>query len=146
MKKVNLNVVAKRLFLGNIVAALMFLSVQASASTINFEDSANGADTAKANKLEVKYIGNSASNLNFDIHYTNLKGTNFVFVVKDENGEVIYEKSYNNKQFHKKVELSKAEDVRNVSFNIYSCDGDLIQSKEVVINTRYVEDLLVKIN
>jgi hypothetical protein len=133
-------------FLGNVVAALMFLSFQASASTINFEASANRADTAKANKLEVKYIGNLAYSLDFDIHYTNLKGSNFVFEVKDENGEVIYEKSYNDKQFHKTVELSKADDVKNVSFNIYSCDGDLLQSKEVVINTKYVEDVLVKIN
>lgn len=146
MKKVNLNVVVKRVILGNVVVALMFLSFQASASTITFEDSANGVDTAKANKLEVKYVGNSSSNLNFDIHYANLKGNNFIFVVKDESGEVIYEKSYNNKQFHKKVELLKADDVKNVTFNIYSNDGDLLESREVVINTRYVEDVLVNIN
>ena len=146
MKKVNLSEVAKRMFLGNMVAALLFLSCQASASTIKFVGFENGADTVKNSKLEVKYVGVSSDNLSFDIHFANPKGTNFEFVVKDENGDVIFEKAYNSKQFHKTVELSKNDDIRNLSFNIYSENGSLVQSKEIVINTKFVEDVFVKIN
>ena len=67
-------------------------------------------------------------------------------MVKDENGDVIFEKAYNSKQFHKTVELSKNDDIRNLSFNIYSENGSLVQSKEIVINTKFVEDVFVKIN
>ena len=145
MKKVNLNVVAKKFFLGNILAAALFISMHASASTsYKFIDDA--IDTAKANKLEVKYVGNISNNLSFDICYLNARGTNFSFVIKDENGEIIFEKMYDNKQFHKTVELAKNEDIKGLNFSIYSNEGTLLQSRDVVINTKFVEDVLVKIN
>ena len=144
MKKVNLNTVAKRFFLGNIVAAALFLSTQASASTYTIGE--GGSDTAKASKLEVKYVGNMSNNINFDVCYSNMKGSKFSFVVKDGNDEVIFEKTYNNKQFHKTVEMARTEDIKSLSFNIYSDQGNLLQSKDVVINTKLVEEVLVKIN
>ncbi len=144
MKKVNLSVVAKRFFLGNIFTAALFISMHASASTYTFKD--GGSDTAKANRLEVKYVGNVSNNIGFDISYYNAKGSNFSFVVKDENGDVIFEKTYSSKQFHKTVELARTEDIKGLNFSIYSDRGNLLQSKDVVINTKFVEDVLVKIN
>ena len=147
MKKVNLNVIAKRLFLGNILAAALFISMHASAaSTYKFAEGGNGIDSVKTSKLDVKYLGSASNNFEFDVHYNNSKGNSFLFVIKDENGDVIYEKIYTNKQFHKKVELVKADDIKNLSFNIYTDKGNLVQSKEVVIDTKYVEDVLVSIN
>ena len=96
--------------------------------------------------MEVRYLGSNNSNLEFDIHYNNLKGGTFYFLVKDEEGEVLFEKEYNSKQFHKKVQLAKVDDLRKLSFSIVSAKENTVQTKEVVIKTEFLEDVLVKIN
>ena len=146
MKKMNLNTIAKRFFLGNILAAAIFFSMQASAAiTVKFYEGDKSIDSSK-NKLEVRYLGSNNSNLEFDIHYNNLKGGTFYFLVKDEEGEVLFEKEYNSKQFHKKVQLAKVDDLRKLSFSIVSAKENTVQTKEVVIKSEFLEDVLVKIN
>jgi len=149
MKKIDLNKIAKRFFLGNILAAAIFLSMQASAANtriVGFNEGEKSIDSSKTNKLEVKYLGSQNDNLIFDVHYNNLKGTSFAFVVKDEDGDVLFEKEYNNKQFHKKVELARIDDLKKLSFSIVSYGDNLVQTKDIMIKTRFVEDVLVKIN
>ena len=75
-----------------------------------------------------------------------MKGNSFDFVVKDEDGEVLFEKEYNSKQFHKKVQLSKIDDLKKLSFSIVSDNDNVVQTKEILIKTQFVEDVLVKIN
>jgi len=148
MKKIDLNTIAKRFFLGNILAAAIFFSMQVSAAnTVRFNEGGNMIiDSTKSNKLEVKYLGSHNDNLEFDVHYNNLKGNSFAFVVKDEDGEVLFEKEYSNKQFHKKVQLAKFDDLRKLSFSILSENDNVLQTKEILIRTQFVEDVLVKIN
>ena len=142
----DLNTIAKRFFLGNILAAALFFSMQASAaSTVKYNEVDKSIDSIK-NKLEVKYLGTNNSNLEFDIHYNNLKGTSFYFQVKDEDGDVLFEKEYNNKQFHKKVQLAKVDDLKKLSFSIVTDRENILQTKEVIIKTEFLEDVLVRIN
>ena len=149
MIKLNLNTIAKKYFLGNLLAAALFLSLHASAARIEknaYSDIDTHSDSSKVNKLEVKYLGISSGNFDFDVRYNNVKGSNFFFVIKDENGEVLFEKDYSNKMFHKKVELAKVDDINKLTFSITSDKDVTIFSKDVVIKTKYVEDVLVKIN
>lgn len=149
MKKTNLNTIAKKFFLGNLIIAAVFLSMQASASTsksLGFKTEEKGIDSSKTNKLEVKYVGSQGDNLNFDVKYNNLKGGSFAFIVKDEDGEVIFEKNYNTKQFHKRVQLARVDDMRKISFSIFSEGDNIVQTKDIKIKTQFVEDVLVKID
>ncbi len=149
MIKMSLNTIAKRFFLGNLLAAALFLSLHASAARIEknaYSDIDTHSDSLKVNKFEVKYLGNASGNFDFDVRYTNVKGSNFYFIVKDENGEILFEKDYSNKMFHKKVELTKVDDISKLTFSISSDKDVTIFSKDIVIKTKYVEDVLVKIN
>ncbi|MFP5041940.1 hypothetical protein [Parasediminibacterium sp. JCM 36343] len=149
MKKQNLNKIAKRFFVGNLVAAALFLSMQASAANVNLgtiSDNEIHADSLKANKLDVKYLGNSSNGLEFDVRYNNAKGNTFSFVIKDENGEVLFEKKYTNKAFYKKVQLPRIDEVNKLSFSIVTDNDYTLQTKDIVIKTKYIEDVLVKIN
>ena len=145
MKKQTLNTIAKRFFLGNILAAALFLSAQAKANTFLPENDTH-VDSTIANKLDLKYLGNTNEGLEFDVKYNNVSGKYFSFVIKDENGEVLFEQSYNNKQFYKKVQLPSVADVKSLTFSILSDKNKLVQSKEVKITTNIVEDVLVRIN
>ena len=145
MKKQTLNTIAKKFFLGNILAAALFLSAQTKASTFLAENGTH-VDSTIANKLDLKYLGYTTQGLEFDVKYNNVSGKYFSFVIKDENGEVLFMQSYNNKQFYKKVELPKIADLKSLTFSIVSDKNKLVQSKEVKITTNIVEDVMVRIN
>ena len=146
MKKQTLNTIAKKFFLGNILAAALFISAQAKSSTILPSNNLTNIDSTIANKLDLKYLGNSTEGLEFDVKYTNASGKYFSFVIKDENGETLFEQSYNTKLFYKKVQLPQVGDVKSLTFSIVNDRNKLVQTKEVKITTRFVEDVLVRIN
>ncbi len=145
MKKQTLNTIAKRFFLGNILAAALFITAQAKANTV-LPNTISHIDSAILSKLDLKYVGITNEGLAFDVKYNNISGKNFTFVIKDEYGEVLFEQSYNNKQFFKKVQLPQVGDVKSLTFTIVSDKNKLVQSKNVKITTKIVEDVLVKIN
>ena len=145
MKKQTLNTIAKRFFLGNILAATLFITAQAEANTA-LPVSATPIDSTVISKLDLKYIGFTTEGLQFDVKYNNINGNYFTFVIKDEYGDVLFEQSYNNKQFFKKVQVPHVGDVKSLTFTIIPKRNKLVQSKEVKITTNIVEDVLVRIN
>ena len=145
MKKQTLNTIAKRFFLGNILAALTFINAEAKVNTV-LPNNISHIDSAIASKLDLKYVGITSKGLELDVKYNNISGNYFKFIIKDENNEVLFEQSYNNKQFFKKVQLPQVGDVKYLTFTIVSDRNKLVQSKNVKITTNIVEDVLVKIN
>ena len=145
MKKQTLNTIAKRFFLGNILAASLFITAQSKANTA-LPRNTTLIDSIVASKLDLKYVGITTEGLEFDVKYNNISGKYFTFVIKDEYGEVLFEQSYNTKQFFKKVQLPQVGDVKSLTFNIVADRNKLVQSKEVKITTNIVEDVLVRIN
>jgi hypothetical protein len=136
------------LFLSALIACFFSFS-QANAatnSTAKFGNEEIHADSTKANKLEVKYLGNNSNVYEFDVRYANVKGGTFSFIIKDETGEILFEKEYASKGFRKKVQLPQIDDINKLTFIISSQKDNLLLSKNVVIKTRFVEDVLVKIN
>ena len=147
MKKSDLNKFAKRYFLGNILAAALFLSLQnAAIASDKVKLNNSSIDTSAANKLEIRYVGSFANNVEFEVDYLNLKGNAFSFIIKDENGEVLFEKMYNDRQFQKKIQIEKLEDIKRLSITIIPENERVQYYKEIEIKTRYVEDVFVKIN
>ena len=158
MKKINLT--KKRMskrsrLISNLLVASLFISSSSSASKmdskthkpfiVNIDKGVDGGDSL-SNKLNVKYIGSSYDNITFDVIYPNLRGNTFYFVVKDENDNELYKKEYKNTYFHKKVQLAKTDENVKLTFLITSNDDVTISSKDIIIKTKYFEDVLVKIN
>jgi hypothetical protein len=144
MKKQTLNTFAKRFFLGNILAAALFITAQAKANTL-LPNNASHFDSTTS-KLDLKYVGIINEGLEFDVKYNNTSGKYFSFVIKDENGDILFEQMYNNKQFFKKVQLPQVGDVKFLTFTIVSDKNKLVQRKDIKITTNIVEDVLVSIN
>jgi len=141
------NNIAKRITLVCILAIATLLSTQAKANAARVNISENIVlDSSSAYKLDLVYVGNSAEGLEFDVRYNNLSGKYFSFVIKDENGDVLFEQSYNNKVFYKKVQLPEVGDVKALTFTILNDKNKVVQTKEVKISTNLVQDVLVKIN
>lgn len=141
------NNIAKRITLVCILAIATLLSTQAKANAARVNISENIVlDSSSAYKLDLVYVGNSTEGLEFDVRYNNLSGKYFSFVIKDENGDVLFEQSYNNKAFYKKIQLPEVGDVKALTFTILNDKNKVVQTKEVKISTNLVQDVLVKIN
>ena len=145
MKKQTLNTIAKKFFLGSILAASLFITAQAKANTVLPGNTAH-IDSTVSSKLDLKYAGITTEGLEFDVKYNNISGKYFTFVIKNENGDVFFEQSYNNRDFYKKVQLPQVGDVKSLTFTIISDRNKIVQNKEVKITINIIEDVLVKIN
>ncbi|MES2004042.1 MAG: hypothetical protein V4450_05935 [Bacteroidota bacterium] len=134
MKKQSISTIAKRFFVGNLLAATLFLSANtATASTA----------TVSADNVEVKYTGVDKYNqLSFKVNYSNPTGASFYLNVLDENGESLYKAVYADKQFSKTFKLPKSE-VSKLTFVIEDGKESFKQKFEVNIKTSVVEDVIV---
>lgn len=134
MKKQSIQTIAKRFFLGNLLAAAVFLS--ANAATIN---PAN-------DKAEIKYTGVDKYNqLSFNVKYSNPTGNTFNLTVLDENGELLFRGFYGDKQFDKTFKLPKSE-VSKLTFVIEDGKDSFKQKFDVNIKTQVIEDVVVSKN
>lgn len=131
MKKQSIQTIAKRFFLGNLLAAAMFLS-------------ANAAAVTPANdKAEIKYTGVDKYNqLSFNVKYSNPTGNTFNLTVLDENGELLFRGFYGDKQFDKTFKLPKSE-VSKLTFVIEDGKDSFKQKFDVNIKTQVIEDVVV---
>lgn len=134
MKKHSIQTIAKRFFLGNLLAAGMFLS--AHAATVE-------ASRASTDKAEVKYIGVDRENqLSFNVKYSNPSGGSFNLTVLDENGEAIYKGVFGDKQFDKTFKLPKLDFTR-YTFVIEDGKQAIKQKFDVSVKTQVIEDVVV---
>jgi len=134
MKKQSVQTIAKRFFLGNLLAATLFLSAGAASAT------------PSTDKAEVKYTGVDKYNqLSFNVKYSNPSGNTFTLSVLDENGESLFKSFYGDKQFDKTFKLPKSE-VSKLTFVIEDGRDSYKQKFDVNIKTQIIEDVTVSKN
>jgi uncharacterized protein with ATP-grasp and redox domains len=137
MKKQSINTIAKRFFLGNLLAAMFFLS--ASANTVDTKVSA--IDPTK--KIEVKYVGTEKENIFFNVKFNNESGKTFKVYILDEVGEVIFSEKYSEKVFDKKFVFPTSMDNNKITFLIQSEKGSYKEIFDVVFSTNTVSEVSV---
>ena len=143
MKRQSVNLIAKKLFLGNILVAVLFLSAQNKSYASHSLPKAGTVTDIKTSAASVKYLGSNTENLFFAVKYDNSAGNAFTVLVVDETGEVIYRAVYKEKQFEKTFLLPRYSDYRKFSFIIKEEKTNFHQSFDISINTKTVEDVVV---
>ena len=135
MKTQSITTIAKRFFLGNLLAAAMFLSANASVHTNNvFEPT---------DKVEVRYTGVDRENqLSFKVKYSNPSGSSFSMSILDENGESLYKGFFNDKSFDKTFKLPKSE-ANKLTFLIEDVKNSVKEKYTVNIKTSVMEEVTV---
>lgn len=113
MKKQVLNKLASRFFAGNILAAVLFLSANASVSPVqyNYESIGN-------NKAVVTFKGTDNNDyMTFQVVYNNPRSAAFNLSITDGAGEVIFSEKYYDVTFSKTFKLLK-DDINKLNFTI----------------------------
>jgi hypothetical protein len=137
MKKQSIQAIAKKFFLGNLLAATLFLSANAATGT---------TATAGTDKVEVKYTGTDKFDLmTFTVKYSNPAGSTFSLSVLDENGESLFKGFYGDKQFDKTFKLPKL-DASKFTFVIENGKESFKQKFDVNIKTQVVENVVISKN
>ena len=137
MNKQSINTIAKRFFLGNVLAAMFFLSASANTGSTRILS----IDPTK--KVEVKYVGTEKESLFFNVKFNNEAGKSFKVYVLDENGEVIYSDKFTEKTFDKKFVFPASQDVNKLTFIINTEKGSYKEIFDVAVKTNTVSEVSV---
>ena len=146
MKKTGLNNIARKFFVGSILATVLFLTAQNKVFANTEVKNTIQTEKGLADKASVKYVGSSDENLLFHVNYNNVNAKAFSIVVTDENNEVIYTAVVNAKNYQKTFALPKSLDLNNISFTIKSTEGAYIQSFSLNVKTVEVANVVAKNN
>ncbi|TAH07784.1 MAG: hypothetical protein EAZ12_08335 [Sphingobacteriia bacterium] len=138
MKKQMLSAFARKFFLGNIMAAMLFLSANASVSPVHFN-----FEPTKNNKANITYKGiDSNDYLTFQVVYNNPTGSTFKLVITDTKGELFFSENYKELAFSKTFKLYK-EDISKLNFSIRDAKTGESENFDVVISESVTEKVAV---
>jgi len=136
---------AKRFFLVSMVSAFILFAAQSKAIANNNGSNKDTAITVNnADNVSVRYIGSTEDGLYFNVKYNNEKGQDFAIIIKNENGETLYDGSFSDKTFDKKFLLPQDENVSFISISLKSSKDDFVQSYNVTIKPNTYNDVVVK--
>ena len=132
MKTQLIHNIAKKLFSGSILFAIIILSFQSNsiAAVTNFR-SDSAISVNKPEYVFVKYVGSTEEGLFFNVKYNNEKGQDFSILITDENGETLYEGSFSDKVFDKKFLLPEDSDASLVTISLKSGKDNFVKSYAV---------------
>ena len=123
-----------------LVAALVSavsLSAMAAPATID-----NGKSDKTAQN-SIQYVGTTDDGIVFKVKYDNADSAKFDLIIKNENGDVVYQQAFNDKNFDRRVVLVKEPGDARLTFIIRGADT-YKQSFDITTVTRTVEDIVVK--
>ena len=138
MKKQMINAFARKFFLGNVMAAMMFLSANASVSPVNYK-----YEPTVKNKATITFKGTDTNSfLMFQVVYNNPTGTAFNLSVSDPSGELLYADTFKDVQFNKTFKVLKDE-ISKLNFTIRDSKTGITENFEVNVTANVIENVAV---
>ena len=112
--------------------------------TLSFSGMAASTKKEKDAASVVQYVGTTDKGIVFNVKYDNNDAAKFDLIIKNEYGDVVYQQQYSDKNFEKKVLLTKEPGDARLTFIIKSASANIKQSFDITTSTRTVEDVVVK--
>lgn len=134
----------KKIVSAVIVAAVVSLATPSgsNAAVVAVKDS---VAVSTADKAHVQYLGVAEEGLWFNIKYANPKGEKFTLLIKNAGGDVLFQGSFTDINFSKKIKILNEESGSiTPTFIIKTADNRRIaQSFQVNTASRTVEEVIV---
>ena len=119
--------------LGKLILPAFFLLVVVSAH-------AQSGDTTAT----IKYLGTQDEMILFNVSYANADGSRVQLLVKDEQGNLLYQSSFTDKAYNKQYWFPKSDNNRLVFIIRDGREADILKTFEVNVSSRYIHDVAVK--
>lgn len=130
---------------GKRIIAVAFLStavvMTASAENKAKITSSNIELISPESRAEISFAGNEDDVLLFDVKIENENSDKFTVTIKDENGEVIFEQNYNDKNFNKRFKMLNGSAYGNLYFSITSWNKELEGTFAVSTSHKTVDEV-----
>lgn len=130
---------ARRYRSGLLLAVLLMAAAPAGLRSQTYAAAADPAPQTAT----VKHLGNNATTMLFQVNVENAAGEKFSVVIRDQDGSILFQNNYTDKQFEKRFLLPK-QDNEKLIFYIKRAKNSQVQSFEINTNTRIVEEIVVK--
>lgn len=138
MKKQMINAFARKFFLGNIMAAMMFLSANASVYPVIYK-----YEPATKNKAAVTYRGTDSDLfLAFNVIYNNTSGNPFNLRIADPSGELLYAETFKEAQFNKTFKIQK-DAISKLNFTIRDEKTGNTENFEIHVTANVIDNITV---
>jgi hypothetical protein len=105
---------------------------------------AQTADPGDNDNAAIRYLGTQDDKLVFDLAYTSPAGDRFYVIIKDQDGDVLYQNLFNERSIHKQFLLPKPEKDRVIFVIRDFRDADIIKAFDVNVNRRIVREVAVR--
>ena len=98
---------------------------------------------AQTEKATVKYLGVEEDMIVFNVSYANPEGNKFLLSIRDQQGNALYQSTFNDKTFYKQFRLPRTEK-DNVVFLIRNMANKNMARFQIEATNRMVEDVVVR--
>lgn len=140
MKQVFFKLSGKKL----ITAAFLSASVLLTSFNSNAAVTKGNIEILSGEKTNVQFSGSTSDALLFKVHINNEKGDNFTLTIKNESGDILFSKSFNDVDFQKQFKVIKGDqDNGRYYFTITSNNKDLEDSYVISATAHMVEDVAI---
>jgi hypothetical protein len=123
-----------------ISASILFTSISVNAATGNHSI----IEILSNDKPSIQFAGSTSDALLFKVHVNNDKADNFTLTIKDDDGVVLFSKSFNDINFEKQFKILKGDDNNSrYYFIVNSSNKNLEETYVVSSSVRVVNDVTV---
>ncbi len=101
----------------------------AALSSVSFASTGNNSIKTPADITSiVKFVGQSEQGLVFSLKYENLDAKNVSFVLKNQDGDILYQGTFTDKKLNKRIVLDNGSNVSSLSFIVKTSKGKYVQN------------------
>lgn len=123
-----------------ISVSILFTSFSVNAATGNHSI----IEILSNDKPSIQFTGSTSDALLFKVHIGNDKADNFTLTIKNDDGTVLFSKSFNDVNFDKQIKILKDDDNSSrYYFTVASPNKDLEETYVVSSSVRVVNDVTV---
>lgn len=127
------------------IGTLFLLSVHSlQAQSTAGVQSASGDSFFKIQPAQIKFLGTKDDMVLFHVAYQNLKGSKFSLLIKDQDGTLLYQRTFSDNNFIHQYSLPKADKSKFTFIIRHYGEADITRSFEVNVNSRMEEAVAVK--
>lgn len=125
-------------------AAFLSVSVLLTSLNSNAAISSPNIEILSGDKSSVQFAGSTSDALVFKVHVDNEKADNFTLTIKNDEGVMLFSKSFNDIDFEKQFKILKNEqDGDRYYFTVSSSNKNLEETYVISSTTRTVDDVTV---
>jgi hypothetical protein len=125
-------------------AAVLFAGSPISSFAKTVSEKNNIVNKSPEATLNVQYIGADDKMFEFKVEFENPAAQKFTLIVKNDEGDVVYTKEYNDVHFEKTIKLMKeGTDMENIRPTIAISVGSKLIQRSFAVETKVVKNVTV---